>query len=99
MTNGGFFKNVLEKRYFLTFFEVKKRQKAAFFEHIFEKSAISHDLGWTNDSENFESMSRGFFISSGLIISLLFASGGRKNCFFVSGGGSWNNYLHMMIFI
>ena len=36
--------------------------------------------------------------SNGLVIGPLLASGGRKNLFFLSGVGGWNNHLHLLIF-
>ena len=35
--------------------------------------------------------------SNGLIIRPLLALGGRKNFFFLSGVGGWNNHLHLVI--
>ena len=34
--------------------------------------------------------------SNGLVIGPLLASGGRKNLFFLSGVGGWNNQLHII---
>ena len=44
MTNCAFFKNVLEKCRFFDIFIVKNVEKVPFFEYIFEKCTIGHDI-------------------------------------------------------
>ena len=91
MDNGDFSKNVLKKCCIFYIFQVKNVEKRAFFEYIFWKITIVHDIEWTNAFGNFESMSKWFLTSKGLVKHTLFASGGKINHFFVSGNGSWNN--------
>ena len=91
MDNDDFSKNVLKKCCVFYIFQVKNVEKRAFFEYILWKITIIHDIQRTNDFGNFERMSKWFLTSKDLVIHTLFASGGKKNHFFVSGNGSWNN--------
>ena len=84
-----------QKTVFFYMFCIPKRWKNTFLGCNFSKITISHELERTYALGNFESMSKWFLTSNGLVIHLLFTSGGKKNHFFGAANASWNNYFQV----